>query len=111
MKAWIHEYSGSVAVIGPDGQERDFCCGGYQSDRAAALEFCAAMNGEHTGKVVRGSVVKFAKPLPDEDASQLYVILHDPEGGRVDISPIGKDWDSLAVRPIQTVLLADLCAF
>lgn len=71
-----------------------------------------AMNGQPSKDVKRGAVVVFSKPNEDEDAGQRYVIMTDDEGtGRVDIAPIGEDWDNWAIRPVQTVLVEDLvCA-
>lgn len=55
-----------------------------------------------------GQIVKFHKPMEDEDPAQIYVLLElkeDGEMSRADIQPLGT---GLAYPPITTVLLSDL---
>jgi hypothetical protein len=47
----------------------------------------------------RGDIVKYSKPVNEEEAKFRFVLLHEPEKGRVDIQLICDD----RIRPIETV--------
>lgn len=59
-------------------------------------------------KIIKGSLVKFHSPLPDEDPNQIYTVMElieDSERPRADIKPINT---GLNFPPINTVPLEDL---
>jgi hypothetical protein len=58
--------------------------------------------------ISKGNIVKFHKPLPDENPNQLYVVLEvisDDERPRADIQALNT---GLSFPPINTVRLGDL---
>ncbi len=47
----------------------------------------------------RGDIVKYSKPVNEEEASFRFVLLNEPEKGRVDIQLNCED----RIKPIETV--------
>ena len=47
----------------------------------------------------RGDVVKYSRPVSEEEAKFRFVLLNEPEKGRVDIQLICDD----RIKPIETV--------
>jgi hypothetical protein len=47
----------------------------------------------------RGDIVKYSKPVSSEEAEFRFVLLNEPEKGRVDIQLICDD----RIKPIETV--------
>jgi hypothetical protein len=51
------------------------------------------------GSMKRGDIVKYSKPVSDEEAKFRFILLNQPEKGRVDIQLICDD----RIKPIETV--------
>ena len=47
----------------------------------------------------RGDIVKYSRPVNEAEAAFRFVLLHEPERGRVDIQLICDD----RIKPIETV--------
>ena len=47
----------------------------------------------------RGDIVKYSKPVSDEEAEFRFILLNKPEKGRVDIQLICED----RIKPIETL--------
>lgn len=47
----------------------------------------------------RGDIVKYSRPVDQEEAAFLFVLLNEPEKGRVDIQLICDE----RIKPIETV--------
>jgi hypothetical protein len=47
----------------------------------------------------RGDIVKYSRPVNDEEAAFRFILLNEPEKGRVDIQLICDD----RIKPIETV--------
>ena len=51
------------------------------------------------GSMKRGDIVKYSKPVDEEEAEFRFIVLNEPEKGRVDIQLICDD----RIKPIETV--------
>src|SRR5262245_40484764 len=56
------------------------------------------------GSVKRGDVVKYSKPANEEEAKFRFIVLNEPEKGRVDIQLIC----DYRIKPIETVEEAEV---
>jgi hypothetical protein len=55
----------------------------------------------------KGEIIRIRPEWQDPgDAGLLFEVVGADEGkGRVDITPLGPEWESMAIRPTQTVTL------
>jgi hypothetical protein len=60
------------------------------------------MNGD---SIKAGDVVKFSRPMADEDPKQVYRVLSVEDDGTAEIQPIGT---GLRFPPIQTVEVTEI---
>ena len=51
------------------------------------------------GSMKRGDIVKYSKPVDEEEAEFRFIVLNEPEKGRVDIQLICDE----RIKPIETV--------
>jgi hypothetical protein len=56
------------------------------------------------GSMKRGDIVKYSRPVNEEEAAFRFVLLNEPEKGRVDIQLICDE----RLRPIETVEVGEV---
>jgi hypothetical protein len=52
----------------------------------------------------RGDIVKYSKPVSEEEAKFRFILLNEPEKGRVDIQLVCED----RIKPIETIEVGEI---